>query len=347
MKMMALAMFVFLAAIGTATFLESVYDIQTAKLLIYNATWFEIVLAYLSLNLISNIFKYKLFRREKIATLAFHLSFLVIMIGAAITRFMSFEGLMIVPEGEKSNFIYSSDPKIWFKVNDGEMEYKYETKIFQSEIWHKHFDFDVEFPKHTTPISISFVDFQKNHVDSLVKNDSIKGSVLEIVTDGMSSNFIGENDFMKIGEVALSYNKKDAMPGIQVYSKSGVAYMKSAYDMTSLSMSQMRAARQSGGDVPDSAYTQIAKDKEVIFQTATLYQEDAGAYITPLELISASGYLHIITITPLGTDSLASRATSVYKDLGDGLAFTCVSLFSARNPSSRRIHIPVASHSSP
>lgn len=291
MKMMAFAMFVFLAAIGTATFLESVYDIQTAKLLIYNATWFEIVLAYLSLNLISNIFKYKLFRREKIATLAFHLSFLVIIIGAAITRFVSFEGLMIVPEGEKSNFIYSSDPKIWFKVNDGEMEYKYETKIFQSEIWHNHFNFAVEFPKHSTPISISFVNFQKNHVDSLVKNDTIKGSVLEIVTDGMSSNFVGENDFMKIGEVALSYNKKDAMPGIQVYSKSGVAYMKSAYDMTSLSMNQMRAARQSGGDVPDSAYTQIPKDKEVVFQTATLYQVDGKQFVFKGLVINAKKML--------------------------------------------------------
>jgi hypothetical protein len=46
MKMMALGMFVFLFAIGAATFLESAYDTQTARIIIYNALWFEILLTY-------------------------------------------------------------------------------------------------------------------------------------------------------------------------------------------------------------------------------------------------------------------------------------------------------------
>ena len=60
MSMMALGMFIFLFAIGIATLLESKYDVQTAKILVYNATWFEILLAYLCINLISNIFRYKI-----------------------------------------------------------------------------------------------------------------------------------------------------------------------------------------------------------------------------------------------------------------------------------------------
>ncbi len=279
MRMMAMGMFVFLFAIGAATFLESIYDIQTAKLLIYNATWFEILLAYLSLNLISNLFKHDLFKKEKIATLTFHVSFLVIMLGAAITRFISFEGLMVVPEGEKSNFIYSSDPKLWFKINDGAMEYKYEEKIFQSELKQNHFDIGVDFPKHDTPISISFVEFKKNHIDSLIVNDSIKGNALEIVTGGMTSNFIGENDFFKMGEVALSFEKKNAMPGVQVYMKNGVVYMKSAFDASFLPMSKMQAARQSGQDVADSAFTKVEKNVETVLQTATLYKIDDQQFV--------------------------------------------------------------------
>ena len=33
----------------------------------------------------------------------------------------------------------------------------------------------------------------------------------------MKSNFLVENGFLSLGDVALSYEKKDAMPGIQVW----------------------------------------------------------------------------------------------------------------------------------
>ena len=78
MRMMALAMLVFLFAIAAGTFLEAQYDIQTAKIIVYNAKWFEILLIYLGLNLIANIIRYQMFQRTKIAMLSFHLSFIIL-----------------------------------------------------------------------------------------------------------------------------------------------------------------------------------------------------------------------------------------------------------------------------
>ena len=104
MKMMTVALIIFFIGIGAATFIESIYGIQSAKIIIYNATWFEVLLLYLGMNLISNTFKYRMFQREKIAMLVFHLAFLIILAGAAVTRYVSFEGLMIVKEGTSSNF---------------------------------------------------------------------------------------------------------------------------------------------------------------------------------------------------------------------------------------------------
>ena len=115
MRMMALGLIVFLFAIAVATFLESIYNIQTAKLIIYNAVWFELLLVYLGISLIVNIFRYQMWKREKIAMLMFHLSFIVILIGAGITRYISFEGIMKLPEPDPQtgilrpvDFIYSS-----------------------------------------------------------------------------------------------------------------------------------------------------------------------------------------------------------------------------------------------
>ena len=161
MRMMAVAMIVFLVAIAAATFLESAYDIQTAKILIYNAKWFEILLVYLGLNLIANIFRHKMFQREKIAMLSFHLSFIIILVGAGITRYISFEGMMLIREGEQSNIIHLSEPHLWFKINDGKMQYSYSERMFMSEITDNDFSLPVDFPGHKTPVSIEYVNFQK------------------------------------------------------------------------------------------------------------------------------------------------------------------------------------------
>ncbi len=123
MRSMAVGMLLFLVAIARATFLESSDGIQSAKLWIYNALWFEILLAFLSVNLIANIFRYQMWKREKIALFTFHISFLVIFLGAWFTRNISFEGRMTIREGEKSNIIYSGEPYLWLNVNDGKQQF--------------------------------------------------------------------------------------------------------------------------------------------------------------------------------------------------------------------------------
>lgn len=272
MRMMALAMIIFLVAIATATFLESSYDIQTAKILIYNAKWFEILLVYLGLNLIANIFRYKMFQREKIAMLSFHLSFIVILIGAGITRYISFEGMMMIREGQQSNVIYLSDPHLWFKINDGKMQYSYAEKMFMSEITSNDFSIPVEFPGHSTPVRLEYVNFQKKMIDTLVVNDSIRTLALEVITDGMKSNYLNPGGFLMAGNVAVSFEKKDAMPGVFLYRKGAKIMVKSNQSMRYLPMAEMQKARQTGQAIPDSMYVEIPANTEAPFQTTTLYQ---------------------------------------------------------------------------
>ena len=169
MRMMAVAMFIFFIAIATATMVESVYDTQTAKIYIYNAIWFDLLLVYLGFNLIANIMRYRMFRREKVAALFFQLAFIIILIGAAVTRFVSFEGSMLIREGEKTDFIYSSDPYLWYKVDDKKLQYTHDHKMLLSEMdaWND-FSYNIDFPKHKTPIKIEYVDFQKDMIKSNV-----------------------------------------------------------------------------------------------------------------------------------------------------------------------------------
>lgn len=271
-RMMAIGMLVFLLSIGFATFIETKFDTQSAKLVVYNAMWFELLLTYLALSLIANIFRYKMFRPEKIAILFFHLSFIVMLIGAGVTRYVSFEGLMVVKEGQQADFIYSSDPYFWMKVNDGKMQYTWDQKAFMTEIsdFYNDFDHGFELPGHA-PVTVEYVEYRKNYMDSLVTDKTFKETTLEIVTDGMRSNFVTEGSFLMVGEAALSFEKKDAMPGIHIKRKGAKLMMESKLPITFLAMSEMKKAARTG-QVADSLYQKIPVDSVVPLQTATLYK---------------------------------------------------------------------------
>ena len=314
MRMMAMCMIIFAVAIGAATMLESVYDIQTAKIFIYNALWFEVLLTYLTLNLIANIFRYRMYQREKIAMLMFHLSFIVIIIGAAITRFVSFEGLMMIREGAQSDFIYAHDPHLWFRVNDGKLQYTYAEKMYMTEV--KPFGIDVndftipvEFPNHKTPIKIEYLGFRNNMVDTLVVNDSINGMVLEIMTNGMQANHVGPGGFLMIGDVALSFEKKNEMPGIHVQRQGAKIMLKSKLPIRYLPMAQMQRFRQMGTDVPDSLFIEIPTDSLVPFMTTTLYQVGQEQFVFKQVINHAKRMLLPSGRKDVGSDYLTLRVT--------------------------------------
>ena len=102
-RLMAVLFIVFAAAMGIATFIENDYGTQTAKALIYNTWWFETIMVFFVINFFGNIFRYRLLSKEKWPVFVFHIAFLFILIGAGITRYVGYEGLMLIDEGETTN----------------------------------------------------------------------------------------------------------------------------------------------------------------------------------------------------------------------------------------------------
>ncbi|MFC2587092.1 MAG: cytochrome c biogenesis protein CcsA [Campylobacter sp.] len=95
-------------AAGTATFLESFYDTQTAKILVYDAIWFEAVMLCLAVSLTGVIIKTKMHRKFGVFTL--HLAFIVIILGAFLTRYFGEEGVLHLREGQSSDEMVSVKP---------------------------------------------------------------------------------------------------------------------------------------------------------------------------------------------------------------------------------------------
>lgn len=110
----AVLLLLYAFSMAYATFVENDYGTPTAKALIYEAKWFELIMLLLIINFIGNIGRYRLFRKEKWPVLMFHLAFIIIFIGGAVTRYISYEGIMPIREGAISNEIITD--KNFFKI---------------------------------------------------------------------------------------------------------------------------------------------------------------------------------------------------------------------------------------
>ncbi len=118
-RTMTFLLLLFAASMAAGTFIESYYDTPTSKIWVYNTLWFEIIMLLLLLNFLGNIKRYQLLQWKKWATLTMHLSWILIIIGAGITRYISFEGMMLIREGETENTFYS-DTTFYSAIIQGE-----------------------------------------------------------------------------------------------------------------------------------------------------------------------------------------------------------------------------------
>jgi cytochrome c-type biogenesis protein CcsB len=118
MQTMGMLMLIFAASIGTATFIENDFGSTAAKAVVYNNTWFNILLLLLAINLVSNILKYKMYKPKKLAIFTFHVSFLIILLGATITRFVSYEGVMHIRQGQTANSMLSDQAFVSITLNN-------------------------------------------------------------------------------------------------------------------------------------------------------------------------------------------------------------------------------------
>lgn len=310
MRAMAMGLFIFLSAIAIATFIESYENTQAARLWVYNAKWFELLLAFLSVNLIANIFRYQMWKREKIAVLLFHISFIVIILGAWVTRYVSYEGIMMIREGAASNTVYTSDPYLWMNVNDGkEFQLTHDVKTILAESYpFNSASLDIEFPKHKTPISIEYVDFKSKQIDTIEMDKKYQTSALDIVTDGMKSNYLINDDIFSLNGLNIAFSDQ-LVNGVNVYRKNDTLRLRPNMPLQYIPMKEMQKARQSGIAPPDSAFVKVAPGQEIVFATTTLYQIAGQQFVFKQEIPNVGKILRPSGKKDVGSDYLTVKIT--------------------------------------
>ena len=203
-RLTALFFILYPTAMAFGTFIESWYSTDTAKILIYNVWWFELIMIFMAINFFGNIFRYRLYKKEKWAVLLLHLSFLLILTGAFITRYIGFEGVMPIREGVTESKMLSDKTYLTIYV-DGDINGKPQRKKLQDDILfsehvNNNFSWNNEF--NGQEFRVAYVDFMENVTEGLVLDDTGE-RYLKIVEAGDGNR---HDHYLKEGEIASIHN---------------------------------------------------------------------------------------------------------------------------------------------
>ena len=210
-RLMAFLFISYAVAMATGTFIESKYNTDTSKILIYNAWWFEAIHVFFLINFIGNIKRYQLLKKEKWATLLLHLSFIFIITGAFVTRYISYEGMMPIREGASENQMFS-DKTFLTIFADGEYKGEMKRRVFEKQVLlspatNNNFSISGKFAE--TPFEVEYENFIMG-AKEYIKPDP-KGTVyLKIVEAGDSGrheHFLKEGEVQNIHNVLFALNK--------------------------------------------------------------------------------------------------------------------------------------------
>ena len=163
---------------GCATFIENDFGTSSARVLVFNTLWYEAALVLTTINLIGIIIRFKMWKSRP--KFIFHSAFVVILIGAGITRYVGYEGIMQIPQGVTENKMISGEPYLQISIQDGDKTYYQEyqkefTTLFSSV---NNFAHTVKFGEKTLQIDY------KNYI--LAKKDDAKMGLLvvDVTVDG-------------------------------------------------------------------------------------------------------------------------------------------------------------------
>ncbi|MDA9101743.1 cytochrome C biogenesis protein, partial [bacterium] len=232
-RLTAILFIVFALAMAIGTFIENDYGTVTAKILIYNATWFELILGVFVLNFLFNIKRYNLLKFNKWPVLMLHLSWILIILGAFVTRYIGYEGVMPIRENTSSNTFLSEKTYLTVLV-DGEHQGQPARKTIQddlllSEHTNNYFELNYEFSDQD--FTIEYLDFIEDATEGLVEASTGEKylKIVEASKGNRHEHYLRSGEVTSIHNILFSLNSPTE-GAINITENEGELFINSPFD---------------------------------------------------------------------------------------------------------------------
>ncbi len=239
MQTMGMLILLFAFSIGAATFIENDFGATAAKAVVYNAMWFNVLLLLLTVNLVGRIIKDKMYKRKKIAVFLFHFSFIVILIGSGITRFVSYEGVMRIREGASNAAILSDNTyvEIYAAKGKGEEVVTERKKVHMSTLTPGAYSQRMEIEGKN--FSFKSVEYIPNAQEVIIEGESGGFPYITFVYSdihGRSNQGVKYGESIDLHDTKFNFSSSFIPGAINVKNENGSLFIHAEDTITTLSM---------------------------------------------------------------------------------------------------------------
>ncbi|HKL38345.1 MAG TPA: c-type cytochrome biogenesis protein CcsB [Bacteroidales bacterium] len=241
---------IFAVSMAIATFIENDYGAQAARQLVYNTRWFEALFLLMVANFLGQIIHYRLYKPRKLTILIFHLAFILIILGAGITRYYGFEGILHLREGQTKSHCQTDQKHIQLTVKDQEGNVRYAdaqkfviTKVTSDK-------YEEEFKVGGRSYSLEYEGYIPNASETIEEEPGGKPVIQLTASRGM----MGEQQFVlapgediTLEDLKIGFMEEDSMD-VNISYQQDSFYIASDWEITRFSMQSREAEAHSEGE---------------------------------------------------------------------------------------------------
>ena len=218
MPFMAVLLIILIVVLALATFVESAYSTQTAWAVVYGTHWFELLMLLIGINLVGVMVKQKFFRKKKIVVLLFHLAFIVILLGASVTRFISYEGNMHIREGAASDVMLSDNATIDVVLEANGDRVSSSRKVMLTALTPKEYHMSTRVGGEK--VKVRSTDYLSNVVEQYVESPGGEPYLqIMVVANRQTTAGIPSGELREVQGMSIGFNRTDSAAMINFYSE--------------------------------------------------------------------------------------------------------------------------------
>jgi cytochrome c-type biogenesis protein CcsB len=244
-----LYMILFAIAIGAATFIENDFGTSSAQKVIFKAGWFELLLILFGISILVNIFRFRMIQQKKWATLSFHASIIIILIGAGVTRYFGFEGMMHIRQGEAANSFLSFDEYLVFEAIVGGEKFSFDEPVLFATLGDNNWKGSYILNGEQVDVEVS--DFMPNPKELMVDDDNGLPTLKVVLggANGREEYYIKQGDRSRIRSTVFNFRETEEPLAFNIKYEDGQVYFKAP-----TTFSQTVMATQTKSELPANEY---------------------------------------------------------------------------------------------
>ncbi len=252
----------FAVSCAVATFIENDHGTAVARALVYEAWWFELIMLWLSVNFLAHIRQYKLFHANRWPVGLFHIAFVLIILGAGVTRYLSEEGVIHIREGKKENVFYTNARYLQFRQHEAQAK-RFDIPVtlihhnFKPETYHAKWE------SHS--FSVTFEEYVKGAREEITTGKETYLDLAVALGEGREDHLIKAGQSLSMGNLLLGTSAGAKAP-VKLFKKDSTWMISSSVHLQSMEMASQKIDMLHAGESRP-------------LKLRSLYQWEGGAFL--------------------------------------------------------------------